>query len=1732
MNTPDNIWQGWSTLTHGGLLMDEKRLAKLAEYGPRPLSGYLEEDLRRKYLTFQEGQMKPGEWVQWILEKVCGFGPESGYWERAGEVSSSWTRTAITGEAVKPRHLWHSSITGVLPIFISDGSEPIGRGRGRKTVSNVLHWLRSSDCRLALLTNGRQWRLLYAALDADAWCEWDADRFLEEGGVGLQLEMLRTLIAPSLWSSPSRDQASPLLSLVLESRKGQSELSSLLGERVREAVELLIRAHGDVLATECSDVAPAEIYRAAVRVMMRLVVVLFAESRDLLPRSNDLYHRSYGVNGLLEELEKRGGRGGERLAQSYAAWPRLQSLFRLVHQGSPHPALPVPAYGGELFEPGASNDPDGTRRTLHVLEDACFRAHVISDREVLHLLQRISRTSQRIRQGRTNQLVTMPVDFSDLGSEYIGILYEGLLDFELRRAAHEDPMVFLAVGNEPVLPLSRLEGMEDAQIRSLLQKLKASKDKSEESGDDEEGSEEEETDDNEDATDDDDASSDDLGEDDPETTLLEEPEEPGDVRQSARNRVQQWAERVVIVTGLVKAPKGRKSPESERYKFESEVRAKAKSLIRKIILPGEWFLVRWGGTRKGSGTFYTRPGLSVPTVHRTLRPLAYTAPITADGTPDTLAPAANWAPKRPEEILSLKVCDPACGSGSFPVAALRFLTEALYRSLLVHGRIRSVEEGRSFIALFDQQAQSQEHLGSEMIPCPQEDDRFEPRLKARLRRHVVERCIYGVDLDPLAVELCRLALWIETMDRELPFSFLDHKIKCGNGLIGAWFDTFQHYPVMAWKNREAGDENHTNGHHLPKENRAKLLKEWSRNQLLGDTRIFLQGKTLFSESHTRQAEAVHAHALSVLQTLHELPIHDSGARAAVYKKELLESDAYRSLKQALDLWCSIWFWPVEELSLAPIPSDLARPSEETLRVSNDIARTKRFLHWELEFPDVFRKQGDGFDAIIGNPPWETAKPNSKEFFSNEDPLYRTYGKQEAIQQQTKIFQDHPDVEHRWVNYLADLKAQSNFMGYAATPFGDPEAASEPLSRFTIIRGGENEVLHLRWRNVRSRTAGFADPQHAFRYQGKGDVNLYKLFLEQGQALLREGGRMGVIVPSGIYSDLGSQPLRERFLDQGQWEWLFGFENRNKVFDIHRSFKFNPVIVQKGGRTERILTAFMRRNLEDWENAEKYVAPYRREQVVQFSPKSKSLLEIQSPEDLAILEKIYSHSVLLGDQGPEGWGVKYAREFDMTNDSKLFPPRPKWEAEGYKPDEYSRWLKGNWQPIAELWDALGVTFPEGFTSRVAQPPYDKIPIPRKDIPAGIILSRFADEWIQEAEIQDMALPLYEGRMIGQFDFSEKGWVSGKGRSAKWDELNKEDKYISPQYLLNEKNNLGTLFQKVKSPIMSIGSSTNSRTLISSAINNYPCGNSLNAISLNVTSLIYLFSSSINTFVSDYLMRLRLGGLNINFFVLNELALIRPSYYRFDKLNYYSFLLCCSDRVFSPIYLSNRNIIKKYWNGLLALTESERTRIQIILNVAYVHLNQLLLSELCHILEFTDFPTCNDEIFHSPKGFWRIDKDKDPELRQTVLTIVAFHDLQKHIESCGGDREKGLESFLNQNDGEGWMIPESIRLADYGLGHDDRAQEHQPVASRLGPRYYDWQLAQTPEESWAECHLHARNLLGQEAYDRLIHRLENGLPPEEEEETSTSSDTNTTLKKKRGRKPKKIDPNQPDLFAHGN
>jgi hypothetical protein len=167
----------------------------------------------------------------------------------------------------------------------------------------------------------------------------------------------------------------------------------------------------------------------------------------------------------------------------------------------------------------------------------------------------------------------------------------------------------------------------------------------------------------------------------------------------------------------------------------------------------------------------------------------------------------------------------------------------------------------------------------------------------------------------------------------------------------------------------------------------------------------------------------------------------------------------------------------------------------------------------------------------------------------------------------------------------------------------------------------------------------------------------------------------------------------------------------------------------------------------------------------------------------------------------------------------------------------------------------------------------------------------------------------------------------------------------------------------------------------------------------------------------------------------------------------------------------------WRKLWAVTPHERLRLRCILDAVVAHLYGLDKKDFRWILRDCDHPV--DQVTNKafartldPKGFWRVDKTRDPELRHTVLAQVAFADLQAMIRSDG--EETALHRFLGTGPDDGWMLPETLRLADYNLGHDARAKEHQPVATALGPRFYDWQLTQSAEESWEECRMHAEKI----------------------------------------------------------
>jgi hypothetical protein len=1390
---------------------------------------------------------------------------------------------------------------------------------------------------------------------------------------------------------------------------------------VRQAVELLIQSSStaieETLSSGITKVQPTDVYIAATRTVMRLVVVLFAEARGLLPRENPSYHQSYGLQGLREELERSAGGRAERLRHRYSAWPRMLSLFRLIYEGSSHEDLPIQQYGGGLFVPGHDGSLDPVLRALAALESPSSK-QPITDDVVYRIIQLLTRSRMKVRQGRGATWVESPVDFSDLSSEYIGILYEGLLDFELRQVPKDDAIVFVNIGDQPALPLSRLKDMNNDELKKLFEKLKAKPT----AGDGEE--DEEVAGDAEGGVDED---ADDAGV----VDVIEAVDAVSgdDTRRAVMTYALDWAERAVKAAEIVKPPRGRQQTDPvARTRYQEDVLHAARALIVRLVTPGEWFLVRWGGTRKGAGTFYTRPQLAGPTTRRTLQPLAYAAMREQKDEKTGLVDVLEWAPKKPEEILALKVCDPAMGSGSFLVSALRTLTEALFESLHKHGRI-TAQGDRSVVRLAD--GATSKETTDELLPVRPDHPEFEPRLRARLKRHVVERCLYGVDIDAVAVELARMALWVETMDPALPFEFLDHKLKVGNSLVGCWFDRFQDYPLAAWE-REAGDEKHKGVHHEARA-WADALKSFKTDVVkpkLADQLRARRGMVPLFGKEKKGAGTLHDHARKAFDEMHAIPVHDAVERARIYATKVRDDGSLRDLKRTFDAWCATWFWPLDDVDDAPTPDNLHDLPASSSALVAEVAQREKFFHWEIEYPDVFVAAGSGFDAIIGNPPWDIQKPSSKEFFSNHDPLYRTYGKQDALAEQLSLFKGSATIERDWIRYQGRFKGMSNWVGSSSSCWGDPAEASDGKG-INLARGAENAGLHGAWRKARSGRTGYADPAHPFRHQGSADLNTYKMFLEQAHALLRADGQLGFIVPSGLYTDKGTTSLRELFLGACRWQWLFCFENREGIFDIHRSFKFAPVIVQKGGSTVAVRAAFMRRRLEDWEEAERYVLAYPRTQVEKFSPKSKAILEIPSATDLAILINMYAAGVLLG--ADTRWNFVYGTELHMTNDSKLFPPADKWRKSSFEPGSYGLWFKATWKSQREAANR------------------------------GEQFSRVDGQGEASLEaVEEIAVPLYEGRMIGQNDYSKKGWVSGKGRTAVWREIGFEHKTVEPQYLLSKKDYLESekVYRAPKIAYMRISSGTNARTMIATFLKSEPAGDSVFFYrNRDADAARCLMAAAyMNTLAYDYGARLRLGGLNMSEFVVSETSLPALGQSWDDAVLAHAAALQIPNESFSSTWLSIQKAVSGTWRGAWALTPHERLRRRVLLEAVAAHAYGLSESEFRWILRDCDHPIGSVPKEAPPKGFWRVDGDVPPERRLTVLASVAFSDL----------RRIGLSAFL---DDTGWQLPAQLRLADYGLGLDERAKEHQPVASALGPRFYDWQLEQGVEESWEECARHA-------------------------------------------------------------
>lgn len=285
-------------------------------------------------------------------------------------------------------------------------------------------------------------------------------------------------------------------------------------------------------------------------------------------------------------------------------------------------------------------------------------------------------------------------------------------------------------------------------------------------------------------------------------------------------------------------------------------------------------------------------------------------------------------------------------------------------------------------------------------------------------------------------------------------------------------------------------------------------------------------------------------------------------------------------------------------------------------LTRDDLRALQPFHWGYEFDEIVNRRG-GFDAILTNPPWESVEPSAKEFFAQHSSLV-SKNKMDIkdFEAELRRLLKDPEIMRAWLDYQSRYNHQRSYF----------RVAPEYENQIPIIDG---------------------------KRHGK-DVNLYKLFLERCTRLLRDGGECGLVIPSGIYTDLGAKRLRELLFGSTQITGLFGFENRRHVFEgVDSRFKFVVLTFKKGGSTTQFPAAFMRHDVADLTRFPGEGAlPVDVDFVRRISPDSLSLSEFRSTRDVGIAEKLIQFP-LLGEEVPAAWKVELHREFNMTDDAHLF-----------------------------------------------------------------------------------------------------------------------------------------------------------------------------------------------------------------------------------------------------------------------------------------------------------------------------------------------------------------------------------------------------------------------------------------------------------------------------------------------
>ncbi|WP_443743474.1 Eco57I restriction-modification methylase domain-containing protein [Sutterella sp.] len=581
--------------------------------------------------------------------------------------------------------------------------------------------------------------------------------------------------------------------------------------------------------------------------------------------------------------------------------------------------------------------------------------------------------------------------------------------------------------------------------------------------------------------------------------------------------------------------------------------------------------------RKSSGSYYTPDALVQNLIRTALDPVLK----------ETLA-------KNPTDpvnaLLGLRVIDPTCGSGHFLLAAARRIAESLALAQSPDG-----------------------------VVTP---DRYRDAL-----RLVIQHCIYGVDINPLAVELARMALWLEGFSRGKPLSFLDHHLKVGNTVVGVANVRQLQYGIARKAFKPLAGDDAAVCRKLGNENAQGL------GLLIATVQDAADGNaSLFDEDSMLDD-------LTMIESMPSETLEDERLKEEAYRR-YLERRAGNALLQQCDVYMAAYLSPKTAETEALVPTtrllgllltgdvDLGEEDRKRVDYAQDFCRRKKVFHWPVEFASVLAH--GGFDCILGNPPWDKAKVEDKKWWAVRNPAIANAGK--AADRKKMIGALEEGVYH--LRY----GGMEHYLGVVA---------ESEKALFALYQEAQQQA-------AAASVYGHLDAKEGGRFSltGCGDTNLYAYVAETMLNLRKPGGAIGIVVPPGLVTDDATKAFAQKVLD-GQISNLYQFDNTEKIFPIDSRYSFALITFRESEEMECVFYASNVAHLSD--PVRKVV--FEKGDFQKFNPNTGTCLFVRTKRDLELCRKIYDNcgGVFVREDSESGnpWGLRTLRMFDMSTDSSLF-----------------------------------------------------------------------------------------------------------------------------------------------------------------------------------------------------------------------------------------------------------------------------------------------------------------------------------------------------------------------------------------------------------------------------------------------------------------------------------------------